>query len=102
MALGMATRQLLWVQQLIKDILGKTFIGHIICDNEVAIKVGRDDSSNKRMRHTERELYITNQALFENKATLSWVATEGQIADILTKALSPDKNAGLACKVRGE
>jgi hypothetical protein len=62
MALGMATRQLLWVQQLIKEILGHRFKGQLICDNKAAIKVGKDDSSNKRTRHTEREFYITNQA----------------------------------------
>jgi hypothetical protein len=48
MALGMATQQLLWVQQLIEDILGHRFKGQLICDNEAAIKVGKDDSSKKR------------------------------------------------------
>jgi hypothetical protein len=34
MALGMATRQLLWFQQLIEDVLGYQFKGHLICDNK--------------------------------------------------------------------
>jgi hypothetical protein len=33
MALGMATRQLIWVQQLIEDILGHKFVGQLICNN---------------------------------------------------------------------
>ncbi|KAI7956932.1 hypothetical protein MJO28_004027 [Puccinia striiformis f. sp. tritici] len=102
MALGMATRQLLWVRELIKDILGFSFTGQLICDNEAAIKVGKDDSSNKRTRHTDREFYITNQALFEKKATLIWTPTDKQLADILTKALTPDKHGLLASKVQGE
>ena len=102
MALGMATRQMLWVQQLILDILGKRFVGNLICDNEAAIRVGKDDSSNKRTRHTDHEFYITNQALFENKATISWVPTDSQIADILTKSLTPEKHATLASKVWGK
>jgi hypothetical protein len=52
---------------LIEDVLGHKFIGHLICDNESAIKVGKEDSSNKRTRHTKREFYIINQALFEKK-----------------------------------
>ncbi|KAI7933088.1 hypothetical protein MJO29_017035 [Puccinia striiformis f. sp. tritici] len=80
MALGMATRQLLWVRELIKDILGYEFTGQLICDNEAAIKV----------------------ALFEKKATLIWTPTDRQLADILTKALTPDKHGLLASKVQGE
>ncbi|KAI7965291.1 hypothetical protein MJO29_003389 [Puccinia striiformis f. sp. tritici] len=102
MALGMATRQMLWVRELIKDVLGFEFTGQLICDNEAAIKVGKDDSSNKRTRHTDREFYITNQALFEKKATLVWTPTDKQLADILTKALTPDKHGLLASKVQGE
>jgi hypothetical protein len=102
MALGMATRQLLWVQQLIEDILGYQFKGQLICNNEAAIKVGKDDSSNKRTRHTKREYYITNQALFEEKATLTWVATEKQLANILTKSLAPEKHGLLAKQVQGK
>jgi hypothetical protein len=64
--------------------------------------VGKDDSSNKRTRHTEREFYITNQALFENKATLTWVATDKQLADILTKALAPEQHGLLAKQIQGK
>jgi hypothetical protein len=59
MALGMATRQLLWVQQLIQDVMGHCFKGHLVCDNESAIKVSKDNSSNKRTRHTEREFFLS-------------------------------------------
>lgn len=102
MALGMATRQLLWVQKLIQDVTGQMFIGHLLCENESAIKVSTDDSSNKQTRHPEREYYMTNQALFEKKATLSWIRTTQQLADIMTKALTPEKHASLARAVKGE
>lgn len=102
MALGMATRHLLWVQKLIEDFMGQSFQGHLLCDNESAIKVSKDDSSNKRTRHTKREYYLTNQALFEGKATLSWIASDKQTADILTKALTPEKHATLSKAIQGE
>jgi hypothetical protein len=73
MALEVGTRQVLWVQHL---------------DNQAAIRVSTDDSANKRVRHVEREFYLTNQALHEKKTELVWVPTKEQLADILTKALS--------------
>jgi uncharacterized membrane protein len=101
MALGMATRQLLWVQQLIQDVMGHRFKGNLVCDNELAIKVSKDDSSNKRTRHTEREFFITKQALFEDKASITWTPTDKQLADILTKALSPEKHETFATQMMG-
>ena len=92
----MGTRKLLWLQQLIQDILGHRFKGILLCNNEAAIKVGEDDSTNKRTRHTEREFYITNQALLKGKSTLNWVATKDQVANVLTKALAPGKHRLMA------
>lgn len=102
MALGMATRQMHWVQKLIEDVMGHSFIGHLICDNESAIKVSKNDNSNRRTRHTDREYYITNPTLHEGKATLSWTSTDKQIADVLTKALTPEKQRQLTSQIQGE
>jgi hypothetical protein len=89
MALGHGTRQLLWIRHLLKDITGEDVTGKLFCDNQAAIKVCADDVSNKRIRHTDREFYITNQALFRKQVSLSWVGTKHQFADVFTKNLSP-------------
>lgn len=87
MALGIATRQVLWVQHLLKDIVCKDFCGKLYCDNQSAVKIGTDNSSSKRARHTEREFAITNQALYQKKTEITWVPTGEQLADILTISL---------------
>jgi hypothetical protein len=46
MALGKTTRQTLWVQHLLRDVLKKDFVGHLFCDNQSAVHVATDDSSN--------------------------------------------------------
>jgi hypothetical protein len=89
MALGHGTKQLLWLQHLFKDITGIDTTGRLYCDNQAAIKVCSDDVSNKRTRHTDREFYITNQALFRNQVSLSWVDSKHQFADVFTKNLTP-------------
>jgi hypothetical protein len=62
----------------------------LFCDNQSAVHVATDDSSNKRTRHTDRDFYITNESLFQKKTTLTWVPTKDQLADIFTKSLGYD------------
>jgi hypothetical protein len=102
MALGVGTRQTLWVRHLLKDVLKEDFVGHLHCDNQSTVHVATDDASNKRTRHSERDFYITNEALFQKKTTLTWVGTKEQIADIFTKCLSPDAFNNLCGKVLGD
>jgi hypothetical protein len=90
MALGSATRHTLWVRHLLQDILNEDHIGLVHCDNQAAVKVSKDDSANKRTRHTNREFYITNDALFKGLIKLIWVPTDKQLADVFTKSLGPD------------
>jgi hypothetical protein len=90
MALGMATRHTLWVQHLLKDILNINFVGVLHCDNQAAVRVSMDDLSNKRTRHTNRDFYITNKALFKKLIELKWVPKEKQLANIFTKSLGPE------------
>ena len=88
MALGIGTRQVLWICHLLKDLLKKDYVGHLQCDNQAAIQVSTDDLGNKRVQHVDREFFLTNQALFEKQTDLVWVPTTEQLADIFTKALS--------------
>ena len=96
MALGVATRQTLWVRHLLRDVLKKDYTGHLHCDNQSAIKVSTDNASKKRTRHSDRDFYITNEALFQKKTALHWVSTKEQIADIFTKSLGPE----IFCRLR--
>jgi hypothetical protein len=89
MALGHGTRHVLWIQKLTADVTGVTLPVQMFCDNQAAVKICSDDMSNKRTRHTDRNFYITNQALFRGQISLHWVKSSLQFADILTKHLSP-------------
>ncbi|PLW51189.1 hypothetical protein PCANC_11436 [Puccinia coronata f. sp. avenae] len=89
MALGHGTRHVLWIQKLTADVTGVTLPVQMFCDNQAAVKICSDNMSNKRTRHTNRDFYITNQALFRGQISLHWVKSSLQFADILTKHLSP-------------
>jgi hypothetical protein len=101
MAVGTETRQTLWVRHLLKDVLKKDFIGNLFCDNQSAVHVATNDSSNKRTRNTDRDFYITNESLFQKKTMLTWVPTKDQLADIFTKSLGNDCFVKMREKVLG-
>lgn len=90
MALSIAVRQLLGIRHLLMDMFKKEYTISLKCDNQSAIHVATNDSSNKRCRHVERDFFAINEALYEKKAKGTWIPTVGQWADILTKNLSPD------------
>jgi hypothetical protein len=102
MALGHGTKQLLWIKNLLMDIAGIDTMGVFFCDNQAAVKIGSNDASNKRTRHTDREFYITNQAFFDKKTTIEWVPTCLQFADVLTKNLSPTVHNFQSKVIQGE
>ena len=83
----MVTRQALWVCHLLQDVLKMDYVGHLLCDNQSAVPVAIDDSSNKRTHHTDHEISITNESLFQKKTTLTCTPTASQMADIFTKLL---------------
>jgi hypothetical protein len=62
----------------------------MFCDNQSAIKVATDNTSNKRTRHTDRECCIANEVLFQKKMSLQWIGTKEQLANIFTKCLTPE------------
>ena len=101
MALGHVTRHCLWIRHLLCDILGVEFQIKIFCDNQSAVKIGCQEASNKRTHHVEREFYVTNQALFEKKTTLSWVPGKDQLADVLTKALGKAAHSQAGLIIQG-
>jgi predicted NACHT family NTPase len=51
------------------------------------VRVSTDDSANKRVRHVDREFFLTNQSIHRKETDLVWVPTKDQLADVLTKAL---------------
>ncbi|MBW0462596.1 hypothetical protein O181_002311 [Austropuccinia psidii MF-1] len=61
----------------------------IHCDNEAAILITNDNTSRKRTKYLTRALFFVNDLIRQEKIQLKWVTTKEQLADILTKSLSP-------------
>lgn len=89
MAMGTASRDAIWLRNLIEDLKGTGDIINMHCDNTSAIHVASDNSSNKQTRHTDREYYYINKQVYKGRIFLHWIDTKSQRANILTKPLGP-------------
>lgn len=93
MAMGTACRDAIWLNNLVEDVTGEGNIVNIHCDNTSAIHVARDNSSNRRTRHTDQEFYYINEQVYKGQIFLNWINTKSQRANILTKPLVPNLHA---------
>ncbi|PLW08512.1 hypothetical protein PCASD_21951 [Puccinia coronata f. sp. avenae] len=89
MALGWAARHSVWLKELYFDMTEHVTTPTIMCDNDAAVKISKDNSANKRTRHSEREFFYVNEQLHRRRLDIEWVPSTEQLADIMTKALGP-------------
>lgn len=87
MALGMSTRKVVWVLNVLSDVVGKKFQARLLCDNTAAVRVATDLHLTKRSHHVAREFHYVNEQIYDGNVTVEWIETSQQRADIMTKAL---------------
>ena len=61
----------------------------VFCDNKAAVQLSDGDSSSKKMMHIATRIAFLREQVQEKLILLYHIKTEGQIADIFTKPLSP-------------
>jgi hypothetical protein len=59
----------------------------LLCDNESAIKVPHKPVQHKNMKHIEIRLHFIRDHVNQGEIDLSYVGTNGQLADIFTNPL---------------
>lgn len=87
MALGVAPRESVWIQNLLMDVFQSRFVTTIRCDNTAAIKVAYDVHLTKQSHHVSREFHFVNEQIHDGHLKVDWIDSPRQKADILTKAL---------------
>ncbi|KAG8472686.1 hypothetical protein CXB51_034612 [Gossypium anomalum] len=59
----------------------------VLCDNQSAIQIAKNPVQHDRTKHVEIDRHFIADQVNKKTATLSYIPSEGQIANILTKAL---------------
>jgi hypothetical protein len=89
MALGWAARHLVWLKELYFDMTKHVTTPTLMCNNNAAVKISKDNSANKCMQHTKRKGFYVSEQIHCWRLAIQWVPTQQQLADIMTKALGP-------------
>ena len=57
-------------------------------DNSGAVELSRDRKSCHRSRHVDRRYFKVRELVYAGELKVDWVATDDNVADLLTKSLS--------------
>ena len=67
----------------------------INCDNQGAIELAKDNKFHSRTKHIDLRYHFIREAVEDNKVYLSYIPTDDNVSDLLTKALARPKYQGL-------
>ena len=87
-ALSAAACDVIWIRSLLSEI-GYPVSGAtpIYCDNTAAKAVAENPVQSKQLRHVQRRHFFVRDALRAGLVTVPYVASEANLADVLTKIL---------------
>ena len=87
-----AVKESLWLRQLLADLgMGQGPIS-IMADNQSAIKLLKNPVSSMRSKHKDVAHHFARERVTRQEVAFVFVATDEQIADIMTKALPKYKH----------
>ena len=90
MALSFGAKDGQWISSLARQLI-PIDPPNLLSDNKSAIAISSDCATRKNHRHVEREFHTINELLHLHKVVISWIGTDEQLADVLTKALGWQK-----------
>ena len=91
-ALSEASKQGQWLRTLIKELnrlqlLEKSQAVPMHSDNQACITISQDPGGHRRTKHIDIRYHYIRELIAYRKATVTYLATQDMIADILTKPL---------------
>ena len=87
-----AAKEGLWLRSFLAEVLG-TGGGPITinCDNQGAIALAKDNKFHSRTKHIDLRYHFIREAVQDEKITVSYIPTDENVSDVLTKALAKPK-----------
>jgi len=92
-----AAKEGIWLQTFVAEILGtKPAAIKINCDNQGAIALAKDNKFHSRTKHIDLRYHFIREAVEDGKINISYIPTDQNVSDLLTKALARSKFQGFA------
>ena len=87
-AMSQGICELLWIKILLRDLrLEPLDYMRLYCDNKAAISIAQNPVQHDRTKHVEIDRHFIKEKLSSGVICTSFVKTNGQLADVLTKSL---------------
>eukprot|EP00982_Pelagococcus_subviridis_P007561 30657-Pelagococcus_subviridis.AAC.4 len=103
MALSDATREVIYVNNLLKNVVALKKPTAIYIDNKGAGYIAEKELNNKLTKHVDVRYHFVRQYISEKKVELFYVPSAQNVADLFTKALCADlhrKRVGVEAPAR--
>ncbi len=99
MALSDATREAIAKRQIMQELRLQILPPLLHCDNQGAITIAENPVHYQRSKHIDIRYHFIRHALQTNQIALTYIPTKSQIADVLTKALGPQRHHQIVHKL---
>jgi hypothetical protein len=86
-----ATREVLWLSRLFKEITNVNEVPILQVDNDAAIKLAQDLTLHGRTKYIGRRHFFIRKKVEEGKINVKYVPTQDQVTDVMTKPLSKEQ-----------
>lgn len=88
----MATKEAIWLRRLFHSIgYTQTAPTPLFGDNQSAIRLVKNPEYHKRTKHIDIQYHFIREKFEHGEIDISYISTDQQLADIMTKALPRDK-----------
>ncbi|CAF0996295.1 unnamed protein product [Brachionus calyciflorus] len=91
-ALTLAVKEGLWLNQLLNELNLSTGKVKIFCDNKSTICLTKNPEFHSRSKHIDIRYHFVREKINERLLDIEYLPTEDMVADILTKGLSKVKH----------
>ena len=87
-----AAKEAIWLWNFVEEIRGsKAEPMGINCDNQGAIALAKDNKYHSRTKHIDLCYHFIREAVEDKKISISYIPTNDNLSDVLTKALARPK-----------
>ena len=99
-ALALGVCEALWIRQLLSELhLLPNSPVMLYCDNKAAINIANNPVQHDRTKHVEIDRHFIREKIDHGIVCLPFVKSSDQLADVLTKGLSPNMFLGIMSKM---
>jgi hypothetical protein len=94
------TAELLWIQSLLQELHVLYHPPTLLCDNISAVSLAHNPILHSRTKHIELDIHFVREKVLAKQMQVLHVSATDQLADPLTKPLSPSNYAAIRSKLK--